>query len=200
MYAATTLINEESGEEIIRAGCQLGDAIEAIQAAGHKQISVIDGVQDPLILNTLAQDTSRNHEEALLKIYARLRPGNPPQLDRARKLFQEKFFDENRYRLGKVGRFRLNRKFDQDIPESEMTLRVEDVVNSLKYLLLLRTGESQYDVDDIDHLGNRRLRTIDELASDELRKGFLKLRRTVQERMSLKNPVEMQRIAELVNS
>jgi len=200
MYAATTLINEESGEEIIRAGCQLGDAIEAIQAAGHKQISVIDGVQDPLILNTLAQDTSRNHEEALLKIYARLRPGNPPQLDRARKLFQEKFFDENRYRLGKVGRFRLNRKFDQDIPESEMTLRVEDVVNSLKYLLLLRTGESQYDVDDIDHLGNRRLRTIDELASDELRKGFLKLRRTVQERMSLKNPDEMQRIAELVNS
>jgi len=200
MYAATTLINEESGEEIIRAGCQLGDAIEAIQAAGHKQISVIDGVQDPLILNTLAQDTSRNHEEALLKIYARLRPGNPPQLDRARKLFQEKFFDENRYRLGKVGRFRLNRKFDQDIPESEMTLRVEDVVNSLKYLLLLRTGESQYDVDDIDDLGNRRLRTIDELASDELRKGFLKLRRTVQERMSLKNPDEMQRIAELVNS
>jgi len=200
MYAATTLINEESGEEIIRAGCQLGDAIEAIQAAGHKQISVIDGVQDPLILNTLAQDTSRNHEEALLKIYARLRPGNPPQLDRARKLFQEKFFDENRYRLGKVGRFRLNRKFDQDIPESEMTLRVEDVVNSLKYLLLLRTGESQYDVDDIDHLGNRRLRTIDELASDELRKGVLKLRRTVQERMSLKNPDEMQRIAELVNS
>jgi len=200
MYAATTLINEETGEEIIRAGRQLGDAIEAIRGSGIKQMPVIDGIQDPLILNTMAQDTSRNHEEAQLKIYARLRPGNPPQLDRARKLLHEKFFDENRYRLGKVGRFRLNRKFDQDIPETEMTLRVEDVVNSLKYLMLLRTGDSRYDVDDIDHLGNRRLRTIDELAADELRKGFLKLRRTVQERMSLKNPDEMERIAELVNS
>jgi DNA-directed RNA polymerase subunit beta len=200
MYAATTIINEETGEEIVRAGCPLGDAVEALQSSGAKQVSIIEGVQDPLIVNTLAQDTSRNHEEAMLKIYARLRPGNPPQLDRARKLFHEKFFDENRYRLGKVGRFRLNRKFDQDIPETEMTLRAEDVVNSLKYLLLLRTGDSQYDVDDIDHLGNRRLRTIDELASDELRKGFLKLRRTVQERMSLKNPDEMERIAELVNS
>ena len=200
MYSATTLIDEESGEELVRAGCQLGDRVEAIQGSGVKQIDVITGVQDPLILNTLAQDGSRDHEEALLKIYARLRPGNPPQRDRARKLFHEKFFDENRYRLGKVGRFRLNRKFDQEISESEMTLRVEDLVNSLKYLLLLRTGDSQYDVDDIDHLGNRRLRTIDELAADELRKGFLKLRRTVQERMSLKNPDEVQRIAELVNS
>ncbi len=200
MYAAKTIIDEESGEELVRAGCQLGDVIEAIQTSELKQISVIDGVQDPLVMNTLAQDTSRNHEEALLKIYARLRPGNPPQLDRARQLFHEKFFDENRYRLGRVGRFRLNRKFDQEVPESVMTLKVEDVVNSLKYLLLLRTGDSQYDVDDIDHLGNRRLRTIDELASEELRKGFLKLRRTVQERMSLKNPDEMQRIAELVNS
>ncbi|MBN1345050.1 MAG: DNA-directed RNA polymerase subunit beta [Phycisphaerae bacterium] len=200
MYAAETIIDEESGEELVRAGCQLGDQVEAIQGSGVKQIRVIDGIQDPLILNTLAQDTSRNHEEALLKIYARLRPGNPPQLDRARKLFQEKFFDENRYRLGKVGRFRLNRKFDLEIPETEMTLKVEDLVQSLKYLLLLRTGDGQYDVDDIDHLGNRRLRTIDELASDELRKGFLKLRRTVQERMSLKNPDELQRIAELVNS
>jgi len=200
MYAATTIVDEESGEELVRAGCQLGDQIEAIQASGLKQVDVIGGVQDPLIMNTLAQDTSRNHEEALLKIYARLRPGNPPQLDRARKLFQEKFFDENRYRLGRVGRFRLNRKFEQGIPESEMTLQVGDLVHSLKYLLLLRTGDSQYDVDDIDHLGNRRLRTIDELASEELRKGFLKLRRTVQERMSLKNPDELGKIAELVNS
>ncbi len=200
MYSAATLIDEESGEEIIRAGRQLGDLIESFKSKGFKQLDVIDSVQDPLILNTMAQDTSRNHEEALLKIYARLRPGNPAQLDRARKLFDEKFFDDSRYRLGKVGRFRLNRKFDQNIPETVMTLRAEDLVNSLRYLLLLRTGDTQYDVDDIDHLGNRRLRTIDELASDELRKGFLKLRRTVQERMSLKDPDQMERLAELVNS
>ena len=119
----------------------------------------------------------------------RLRPGNPPQLDKAKALFDEKFYDENRYRLGKVGRFRANRKFHQDVPESVMTLRHEDFVDTLKYIMKLRNGEGV--VDDIDHLGNRRLRTIDELAADELRKGFLKLRRTVQERMSLKDPGEL---------
>src|SRR6185437_5900749 len=113
-------------------------------------------------------------------------------------LFQEKFFDENRYRLGRVGRFRINRKFDQNVPETVMTLRSEDLVNSLKYMFKLRSGEGY--IDDIDHLGNRRLRTIDELAAEELRKGFLKLKRTVQERMSLKDPNELGRIAELVNS
>ena len=133
-----------------------------------------------------------------MKIYARLRPGNPPQLDKAKTLFEEKFFDENRYRLGRVGRFRINRKFDQNVPETVMTLRSEDLVNCLKYMFKLRSGEGY--VDDIDHLGNRRLRTIDELAGEELRKGFLKLKRTVQERMSLKDPNELGRIAELVNS
>ncbi|HEY2841784.1 MAG TPA: DNA-directed RNA polymerase subunit beta, partial [Pirellulales bacterium] len=125
--------------------------------------------------------------EALLKIYQRLRPGNPPQLEKARALFYEKFFDTNRYRLGKVGRFRINRKLGLKIPESEMTLRPDDMVAAIRYLLHLRADDAGYEIDDIDHLGNRRLRTIDELASDELRKGFLKLRRTVQERMSLKD-------------
>ena len=159
---------------------------------------VIDGVVDPLMLNTLAEDAADSHESALLRIYARLRPGNPPQIEKAKTLFAEKFYDENRYRLGKVGRFRTNRKFHQDVPESDMTLRPEDFLNTLKYMLRLRGGEG--DVDDIDHLGNRRLRTIDELAADELRKGLLKLRRTVQERMSLKDPEELGKISELINS
>src|SRR6202035_4906110 len=127
---------------------------------------------DPLILTSLREAPPTTHEEALLRIYQRLRPGNPPQLEKARELFKEKFQDANRYRLGKVGRFRINRKFDQEIPESEMTLRALDYLNAIRYILRLRGGEGQ--VDDIDHLGNRRLRTIDELAADELRKGFLK--------------------------
>src|SRR5690606_10669530 len=139
-----------------------------------------------------------SHEEAILKIYSRLRPGNPPQIEKARTLFREKFFDEQRYRLGRVGRFRINRKFDQDVPETEMILRSEDFVNSLKYMFALRSGQGY--VDDIDHLGNRRLRLIDELATEEIRKGFLKLKRTVQERMSLKDPNELGKIADLVNS
>ncbi len=200
MYSVTSIIDEETGEELVKAGCQIGDAVTRIQNSDIKQVRVIPRAGDPLILNTLAEDTSRSHEEALLRIYSKLRPGNPPQVDKARKLFTEKFYDENRYRLGKVGRFRLNRKLGGDTPDEDMVLHVEDVVECLKYLMLLRTGEAQFEVDDIDHLGNRRLRTIDELGADELRKGFLKLRRTVQERMSLKDPEQISRLAELVNS
>jgi DNA-directed RNA polymerase subunit beta len=130
-----------------------------------------------------------SNEEALLKIYQRLRPGNPPNLEKAKDLFREKFFDPARYRLGKVGRFRLNRKFGLDIPETEQTLIPEDILNSIKYILKLRRAEGE--VDDIDHLGNRRIRTIMELAGDELRKGFLKLRRTAQERMNLETPEKL---------
>ena len=147
--------------------------------------------RSPLIFNSLADDTTSSHEEALLRIYQRLRPGNPPQLEKARTLFAEKFFDVNRYRLGRVGRFRLNRKLKLDVPEKEMTLRPEDLIAAIDYLMDLMVSGSEAQIDDIDHLGNRRLRTIDELASDELRKGFLKLRRTVQERMSLKDLEDM---------
>ena len=190
-YSAAPIIDSESGEELVKAGAQIGEALAKLQAAPLKTIDCITKVSDPLILNTLAEDTSDSRENALLKIYARLRPGNPPQIDKAKTLFEEKFFDENRYRLGRVGRFRINRKFDQNVPETVMTLRSEDLVNSLKYMFKLRSGEGY--VDDIDHLGNRRLRTIDELAAEELRKGFLKLKRTVQERMSLKDPNELGR-------
>ncbi len=198
MYAVETVADPDSGEELVPAGGQIGEALTKIAASKLKSVEVIDKAVDPLILNTLSEDAADSHENALLRIYMRLRPGNPPQLDKAKALFDEKFYDENRYRLGKVGRFRANRKFHQDVPESVMTLRHEDFVNTLKYIMKLRNGEGV--VDDIDHLGNRRLRTIDELAADELRKGFLKLRRTVQERMSLKDPGELTKISELVNS
>ena len=126
-----------------------------------------------------------------MRIYQRLRPGNPPQLEKAKALFHEKFYDTNRYRLGRMGRFRINRKLGLDIPEDEMTLRPDDLIAAINYLLRLRWNDPAVEIDDIDHLGNRRLRTIEELACDELRKGFLKLRRTVQERMSLKDVEDM---------
>jgi len=198
MWTAAAVVDPDTGEELVGAGRQIGEALNKIRESSIKQVDVIARLTDPIILNTLAEDAATSHEEALQRIYAKLRPGNPVQLDKARKLFQEKFYDENRYRLGKVGRFRLNRKFEKGIPETEMVLRTEDFVESLRYILKLRAGEGQ--VDDIDHLGNRRLRTIDELATDELRKGFLKLRRTVQERMSLKDPDAIGKIAELVNT
>ncbi|MHC4288489.1 MAG: DNA-directed RNA polymerase subunit beta, partial [Planctomycetota bacterium] len=106
--------------------------------------------------------------------------------------------DTNRYRLGKVGRFRLNRKFGTNVPLDQMELCSEDFLRTMQYVLGLRNNQGE--VDDIDHLGNRRLRTIDELAAGEIRKGLLKLRRTVQERMSMKSPEDITRVADLVNS
>ncbi len=198
MWAVGPIVDTETGEVLVEAGAQLGDAVAAIQASELDTVEVVSKVSDVLILNTIAEDPCESHEEALAKIYARLRPGNPAQIEKARILFEEKFYDTNRYRLGAVGRFRLNRKFGTNVDQSEMALRAEDFLCTMKYILDLRNNKGE--VDDIDHLGNRRLRTIDELAASEVRKGLLKLRRTVQERMSMKSPEDITRIADLVNS
>ncbi len=221
-WAAADIVNPETGEILVHVGRQLGDHAAAIQSSDLKKVRVIENPSDALILNTIAveeekRDVENKHsdafanatdyERALLRIYTKLRPGNPPQIEKAKALFIEKFFDENRYRLGRVGRFRINRKFDLDTPEDLMFIRGEDFLRVIQYLLDLRSGRTDPKtgrplavVDDIDHLGNRRLRTLDELAVEELRKGFLKLRRTVQERMSVKDPEELVKIADLVNT
>jgi DNA-directed RNA polymerase subunit beta len=185
-YAVGDIVDAASGDPFVRSGEEITEeAARAIAEGELKEIEVLRDPEDFLILNTLREDSTNSHEEALLKIYQRLRPGNPPQIEKARELFHEKFFDETRYRLGRVGRFRLNRKFGTSIAESQQTLSAGDFVQAIRYILALRGGEGE--VDDIDHLGNRRVRTIQELAGDEFRKGFLKLRRTAQERMNLEN-------------
>jgi DNA-directed RNA polymerase subunit beta len=195
MYAADDVIDPETGEVFLDAGKPFtAEKVDKAMGSMLSEVLAIEYPKDPIVFNSIAEDVGTStqadsHEGALLKIYQRLRPGNPPQLEKARELFKEKFQDANRYRLGRVGRFRINRKFDQNVAESEMTLRSVDFVNSVKYLLDLRANKGH--VDDIDHLGNRRLRTIDELAADELRKGFLKLRRTVQERMAIRDQQDM---------
>jgi len=195
LWAADDIVyssGDRLGEVIVECGHRITKSTAAeIVEAGIKTVEGISKVEDPMIINSVLEDSTSSHEEALLKIYQRLRPGNPPQLEKATDLFREKFFDVNRYRLGRVGRFRINRKFGQDIPDDEMTLRAEDFTNSIRYLIKLRVGDQSAHVDDIDNLGNRRLRTIDELASEEIRKGFLKLRRTVSERMAMKDVQEM---------
>ncbi|MDP6369864.1 MAG: DNA-directed RNA polymerase subunit beta, partial [Planctomycetota bacterium] len=180
----------KTGEVLVPSGTAIPEvAAEEIAASDLAEVEVLKAdvaEVDMLLIKTLHEDPAvKSHEEALLKIYSRLRPGNPPQLEKARELFHEKFFDEQRYRLGRVGRFRLNRKFNQDIPEDVHVIQPADIVNSIKYVLELRAGTGE--VDDIDNLGNRRVRTIAELAGDEFRKGLLKLRRTAQERMNLEN-------------
>ncbi|MHC4693044.1 MAG: DNA-directed RNA polymerase subunit beta, partial [Planctomycetota bacterium] len=199
MWAVGPIVDKETGEIEVEAGTQIGDRVSLIRQSKIKKVEVIEEVRDPIILNTLAEDDCQSHEQALLKFYMRLRPGNPPSEEKAKTFFAEKFFDTNRYRLGNVGRFRLNRKFEQSVDEEEMILRPEDFLNTMKYIVALRNNEGE--VDDIDHLGNRRLRTIEELAGGEIRKGLLKLRKTIQERMSMKREGEdAVRIADLVNS
>ncbi len=184
--------SDKAGEVIIEAGQKITKNIaELICTSGVGTVEVMSDEVNQVILNSLAEDPTASHEEALLRIYQRLRPGNPPQLEKARTLFHEKFYDTNRYRLGKVGRFRINRKLGLQVPETEMCLRAEDLIQSIRYIVNLLDSTGGAEIDDIDHLGNRRLRTIDELACDEMRKGFLKLRRTVQERMSLKDQQDM---------
>ncbi len=185
--AVGDIVDVKTGEILVPSGNEIPESsAKIIGESDLKEVEILEQAEDPLILNSLREDTTKSHEEAVLKIYGRLRPGNPPQLEKAKDLFREKFFDVQRYRLGKVGRFRLNRKFAKNVPGDEQTLQPGDFVDAVRYILTLRSGVGE--VDDIDHLGNRRVRTILELAGDEFRKGLLKLRRTAQERMNLEAP------------
>ena len=173
--------------KIVEAGQRITEEVaQQLAQAGVKQIDALPADFDSLVLTTLGEDRSSDHESAVKELYARLRPGTPFTFAKARQTIWEKFFDPNRYQLGSVGRFRMNRKFNENVPVEHQTLRPEDLVNAVKYIMALRGGRGQ--ADDIDHLGNRRVRTIGELAAEQLRKGFLKMRRTVEDRINLKDP------------
>ncbi|MED5330606.1 MAG: DNA-directed RNA polymerase subunit beta [Planctomycetota bacterium] len=195
------VVDSKTGEILVTSGSAItAETLETILASSLKSIQIIENAEDdPLVLHTLQEDDSRSHEEALLKIYSRLRPGNPPNIEKARTLFRERFQDLNRYRLGSVGRFRIDRKFEREQARKvDMTLRPDDIVDSVRYIVAMRNGTGQ--VDDIDHLGNRRVRTMAQLAGDEFRKGFLKLRRTASERMNNQETVPTATPRQLVNS
>jgi len=184
----------EDGTKIASLGEEVTPEIaQKASEMGIKKVTVIEELSDRLILNTIEMGrksfNERSHEKALLELYRRLRPGNPLKIDKARELFFEKFYNLNRYRLGKVGRFRINRKFKHGISEDEMRLMPADMVEALRYLVKLRMRQGE--IDDIDHLGNRQVRTLCELACEEIRKGFLKLKRTAQERMSIKDKQQL---------
>ena len=129
--------SDRAGEIIVESGQKITKNVGRERSArrGLKQVEIMDPPATPHLLNALADDGTSSHEEALLRIYQRLRPGNPPQLEKARALFHEKFYDTNRYRLGRVGRFRINRKLGLNVPEDEMVLRPEDLINAVKYIM-----------------------------------------------------------------
>ncbi len=137
-----------------------------------------------LLVNTLEKDDTHNKDEALIEIYEKLRPGEPATLETARDYFKTHFFDERRYNLGKVGRYKLNRRLKIDIDEDVTVLNREDIIHTVRYLIGLQNGQGK--VDDIDHLSNRRVRRIGELVKDTaFRIGLIRLERSIREKMSL---------------
>ncbi len=153
------------------------------------------------IKTTLAKDLSSTREEALLEIYRKLRPGEPAVLENAEGLFNSLFFDHRRYDLGRVGRYKINKKLGQDVPNDEQNwvLIKEDFVNTISYLIGLQNGVGE--IDDIDHLANRRLRRVGELvATHAFRVGLLRLERSVKEKMSLISPDDKPQPQNLINA
>ena len=153
--------------------------------AGIKDIPVLDidnVTVGPYMRNTMAHDKNLNRETALMDIYRVMRPGEPPTVDAASALFDTLFFDSERYDLSAVGRVKMNMRLALDAEDTQRTLRKEDIVSCIKALVELRDGQG--DVDDIDHLGNRRVRSVGELMENQYRVGLLRMERAIKERMS----------------
>ena len=144
---------------------------------------VIDNINSsPFLRNTLALDKSIDKETALFEIYKILRPGEPPTVESATALFENLFFDADRYDLSDVGRVKLNMRLNLDTPDTVRVLTKDDITSVLKTLVDLRDGKG--DIDDIDNLGNRRVRSVGELLENQFRIGLLRMERAIRERMS----------------
>src|SRR6478672_7049953 len=185
-YLAEDFVNMETGEIYAEAGEEIDAKLVAtLRELGLKEIPIldIDHVNvGAFIRNTLAIDKNSNTEEALLDIYRVMRPGEPPTLDAAATLFNGIFFDAERYDLSAVGRVKMNMRLDLQCPDTVRTLRKEDILAVIKTLVGLRDGKGE--IDDIDHLGNRRVRSVGELMENQYRVGLLRMERAIKERMS----------------
>ena len=177
--------DEEKGLVVARAFEPLSKAvIKQIAELGMTKIKVVDtSVDEGIMIKCLKKDPAKNEEEALKDIYRRLRPGDPPTAANARALLKRLFFDPKRYDLGRVGRYKINQKLGLKDKQESRILMKEDLVAATKYLLRLKKGEGS--VDDIDHLGSRRIRTVGELLANQCRVGLARTERLVKERMTL---------------
>ena len=195
-FVAKDIINEETGaiyveagdeltQELDKAGEVIGGTLKELLDAGITTIPVldIDNINvGPYMRNTLAVDKNMGRDTALMDIYRVMRPGEPPTVESASALFDTLFFDSERYDLSAVGRVKMNMRLNLDAEDTQRTLRREDIVACIKALVDLRDGKGQ--VDDIDHLGNRRVRSVGELMENQYRVGLLRMERAIKERMS----------------
>jgi len=179
------LVEPSKGIVVARAFEPLSKAVvKRVSELGVKKIQIVDvSSDDGLIIRCMAKDPAHNEEEALKEIYKRLRPGDPPTPANARALVKRLFFDPKRYDLGRVGRYKMNQKLGLKGDDGSRTLMKEDLVEATKYLLRLKLGDGT--IDDIDHLGSRRVRTVGELLANQCRVGLARTERLVKERMTL---------------
>jgi DNA-directed RNA polymerase subunit beta len=185
-YIATDLYNPSTGEIFAEAGEEItAKSLPALIEAGFDELPVLDIDHitiGPYIRNTLTVDKNSSREEALFDIYRVMRPGEPPTLETAEAMFHSLFFDAERYDLSAVGRVKMNMRMDLDAPDTMRALRKEDIVAVVRALVDLRDGRGE--IDDIDHLGNRRVRSVGELMENQYRLGLLRMERAIKERMS----------------
>ena len=185
-FIARSVRNKEGF--IIAEVCELitSELLEKLKRHKVRTVFVIVSFEgEPYFMPALKKDTIKSQEEALLDIYHRLRPGDQSSLNNAKAFMSRLFFDRRYYDLGEVGRFKLNRKLGMNVPPGQRTLVNEDIVETIRYLFRLRNGEGK--IDDIDHLGNRRVRTVGELVQNQFRVGMARMERAIRDRFSMQD-------------
>jgi DNA-directed RNA polymerase subunit beta len=200
---ASDVSDQATGEVLLRCNEQLtSEGLEEIREKGIRELRFIyidEERMNASIRDTLLVDKIENAEDAIIEIYKRLRPSNPPTPETAQKFFKSLFFDPASYDLSDVGRAKMNYKLPLDVPTDVAVLRNEDILAAVKYLIDLKNGVGDCSVDDIDHLGNRRVRSVGELIENQYRIGLVRIERAIKERMSLQD-IETMMPHELINA
>jgi DNA-directed RNA polymerase subunit beta len=200
--AATDVIDEATGEVILQCNEELTESkLDELREHGIAQFKVlfIDNLNiGSYLRDTLIADKLQSPEEAIMEIYRRLRPGDPPTLETAQNLFNNLFFNAERYDLSKVGRLKLNYKFKLDEALDNTVLTKRDILETIRYLIDLKNGKGS--IDDIDHLGNRRVRAVGELMENQYRIGLVRMERAIKERMSMSQEIETLMPHDLINA
>ncbi len=202
---ATEIVDPETGEVIVENGDEIDEEVIGIlERLGTKKIDIYISTkqstrgESPLVKNTIKKDPTENEEEALHAIYSLLRPGDAPNVETARTALDRVFFNPKRYDLGRVGRYKINQRLHVDVPRTTTVLTRDDFVKIVSYLIDLNEGRGF--TDDIDHLGNRRIRTVGELIANQFSVGLSRMARLVKERMSINTDPEKINIDDLVNA
>ena len=198
--AAHDIVDPQTKEVLVECNQEITqEKLDLIRDKGIHQIDVLfidESSVGPYLRNTLLQDRIKSPQDAILEIYRRLRPGDPPTVDSATNFFNNLFFNPDRYDLSKVGRLKLNHRLKLNVPLEQGTLRKEDILEVVRYLMELKNGNGS--VDDIDHLGNRRVRAVGELVENHFRVGLVRMERAIKEKMSLQD-IETLMPQELIN-